>query len=95
MQIFAGIENEELESVCATLRYVHGLEGLLADEAWRRRRQSRALFHRVASVDAGHMRRAATKVPLGDTKRHVEGERQRGRANIPETSNEAVLRSHG
>ena len=95
VQIFAGIENEELESVCATLRYVHGLEGLLADEAWRRRRQSRALFHRVASVSAGHMRRAATKVPLGDTKRHVEGERQRGRANIPETSNEAVLRSHG
>ena len=94
VQIFAGIENEELRSVCATLRHVHGLEGLLADEAWRRRRQSRALFHRVASVYAGHMRRAATKA-LGDTKRHVEGERQRGRANIPETSNEAVLRSHG
>ena len=38
------------------------------------------------------VRRAA---PLGDTTRHVEGERQRARANIPETSNEAVLRSHG
>ena len=93
-QIFAGIEEEDLRSVCATLRYVHGLEGLLADEAWRRRRQSRALFHRVASVYAGHMRRAATKA-LGGAKHHVEGERQRGRANIPETSNEAVLRSHG
>ena len=93
-QIFAGIEAEELRSVCATLRYLHGLEGLLADEAWRRRRQSRALFHRVASVYAGHMRRAATKA-LGDTARHVEGDRERARANIPETSNEAVLRSHG
>ena len=93
-QIFAGIEDEKLRSVCATLRYVHGLEGLLADEAWRRRRQSRALFHRVVSVYAGHMRRAATKA-LGDTERRVEGDRQRARANIPETSNEAVLRSHG
>ena len=94
VQIFAGIENEDLKSVCATLRYVHGLEGLLADEAWRRRRQSRALFHRVASVYAGHMRRAATKA-LGGAKRHVEGDSQRARANIPETSNEGVLRSHG
>ena len=60
-QIFAGMEDGELRSVCAAPRYVHGLEGLLADEAWRRRRRSRALFHRVVSVYAGHMRRAATK----------------------------------
>ena len=93
-QIFAGMEDGELRSVCAALRYVHGLEGLLADEAWRRRRRSRALFHRVVSVYAGHMRRAATKA-LGDSSRHVEGKHQRARANVPETANEEVLRSHG
>ncbi len=98
VQIFAGIENEDLKSVCATLRYVHGLEGLLADEAWRRRRQSRALFHRVASVSAGHMRRAATKVPLGDTKRHVEGEQPTSESEYPgniERSGAALARVTG
>ena len=92
-RIFAGIEDGEVRSVCATLRYVHGHEGVLADEAWRRRR-SLALFHRVVSVYAGHMRRAATKA-LGGAERRVEGDRERTRASVPETSNGAALRSHG
>ena len=95
VQIFAGTKDGDLRSVCAALRYIHGLEGMLADEAWqRRRRQSRALFHRVVSVYAGHMRRAATKA-LGGPEHLVEGDRKRARASVPETANEAVLRSHG
>ena len=58
------------------------------------RRRALALFHRVPSVYAGHVRRAATTA-LKAQQRHITKHHGPQRRNESETANEEELRSHG